>query len=99
MDNLLLLFAVAVLLVYVGAVALIRRRRGRKRPLLTADDYAVGCLLVSVLTAIVSFAVVLWWLDARWWFAVLAALAMGLVTALQIGIHLPDLDEDRDRSS
>lgn len=84
MGQLIPLLALAALIGYVGVVALVRWRTG-KRPLVTGEDYGCGCFVVVVLGAVVSFSVALWWWDKPWWVALLIGLGVAAIAGLQLG--------------
>ena len=96
MAELIPLLVVAALILYIGAIALVRWRRG-KRPLVTSDDYACGCALVGFGGAVVGFAISLWWLDDPWWLAVLVGLGVAVIALLyggEMGMYAPDKDRE-----
>ena len=89
MDNLAALLAVLAMSVYLGGLALVLRRRGRKRPLVKEDDYAGGCLVVSLVTGVVVFTAAWLWLDKPLWIALLAGAGFAVLVGFQIAALLP----------
>jgi drug/metabolite transporter (DMT)-like permease len=80
----LLLCLVAVLI--AGATALLRRRRGRRRPLLSEDDWMWAWILGFLITALLVFLIAWLAFEQPAWLALLIGFGSAIAAALYIVI-------------